>query len=86
MGILKACPHCGHKAIPLQIITQELRGYSVMCQKCGTAIFDFDLETGTPNLWPSFTDAAETWNRRPGVLGKILTPEARREPFQTREE
>ena len=85
MGNLKACPHCGHKAIPLQIITPQLCGFSVMCQNCGTAIFEFNLETGTPNLWPSLTGATEKWNRRPGVLDRIRTPEDRREPFQTRE-
>lgn len=64
MATLKPCPFCGKKAIPLQIITQDLRGYSVMCQYCGTALFEFNLETGRPLLWRTLPEAEETWNRR----------------------
>lgn len=85
MANLKACPFCGRKAIPLQIITQELRGYSIMCQHCGTALFKFDLESGRPELWRTIPYAENAWNRRPGVLERILTPEEQREPWQTRE-
>ena len=87
MANLKACPFCGRKAIPLQIITQELRGYSIMCQHCGTALFKFNLESGRPVLFGAIPYAEDGWNRLPmAVLGKILTPEEQREPWQTREE